>query len=454
MKITILGAAGVRTPLIIQAMAKRLAAIDELALMDTDAQRLELIGALTERVEQEIALRFKITRTTDALAALEGADFVITTFRVGGIAGRVIDERVPLSHGILGQETTGPGGFAMGLRTIPVLMDYLKLMRTVCPHAWLINFTNPSGMMTEAIIRSGGWERTIGICDAPDMMRSFAALALNAPPDEVYLDYFGLNHLGWVRAIRCQGKDYVPQFIEMIKAAGGIPGLPFATDLIDALGMIPNEYLYYYYHAHEAVENILKAPQTRGEQLLDENERLNADLMDLRREGRSGEMFDRYKAYILQRGYSYMANETDGAYNVAGLDQQSIQNLSEEGYANVALGVIEALTGSQPHVMILNVPNRGAIAGFPEDTVVEIPVMVANHQIQPLHVGAIPEHCLGLMLQVKAYERYTIAAAIEGSYQKALTALNLHPLVRDHAVAKVILDEYRIKHGDLFPQLA
>ena len=172
--------------------------------MDIDAERLEVIGSLTNLLEKDA--HFKITRTTEPRLALQGADFVITTFRVGGIASRVIDEQAPLKRGILGQETTGAGGFAMGMRSIPVLLDYVHQMRELCPQAWLINFANPAGMLTEALGRAAHWERAVGICDAPSSMQRVAAAVLGVPRDEVYLDYFGLNHLGWVRSVRARWK--------------------------------------------------------------------------------------------------------------------------------------------------------------------------------------------------------------------------------------------------------
>ncbi len=459
MKITIIGAAGVRTPLIVQAMIKRQDRLDlgELALMDIDHERLEVIGALTLPLEKGQGTRFKITRTTDARSALEGADFVITTFRVGGIESRVIDERVPLSHGLLGQETTGPGGFAMGLRSIPVLLEYVDLIRELCPQAWLINFANPAGMMAEALVRAAGWERMAGICDAPSQMLRVAAAVLNARPDEVYLDYFGLNHLGWIRKIILNGKDYLPELIEMVAQAGGIPGLPFDPQILSGLGMVPNEYLYYYYFARQAVENILRSEQSRGEQIASLNLKLFANLKDLLhsdRPDRLERMQSKYQAYLNRRNETYMASETGRAPGEEALDPSIAQALEGEGYAGVALDLIEGLSGIQPKQMILNIPNRGAIAGMDPDDVVEIPAMVSRNFIHPLAVGEIPTACLGLMKSVKEYEKLTIAASIEGSYSKALLALTLHPLVRDRALAKVVLDEYIVQHGDYFPSLS
>ena len=455
MKIAILGAAGVRTPLIVQAMIARQArmGLTDLALMDIDGERLDLIAALTAPLEHRAQMKFRITRTTDARAALSGADFVITTFRVGGIESRMIDERVPLNHGVLGQETTGPGGFAMALRTIPVLLDYVEMMREVCPAAWLINFANPAGLLAEAVTRVAGWPRAVGICDAPSEMRRVAAAVIGAPADDIYLDYFGLNHLGWIRSILHNGRDHLPELIEMLRAAGGMPGLPFDIDLIASLGMIPNEYLYYYYSNTQAVQNILTAGHSRGEHIAALNQRLFTDLRRLRAEEDVDGMLAAYRTYLEQRGQTYMVDETGQGHDLSQLDPAMVEALSGEGYAGVALELMEALIGARPRQTIVNVPNRGSIHGMADDDVVEIPAFVGRDLIRPLAVGRIPDHCLGLLKQVKAYERLTIEAAVAGSYSTALLALSTHPLVRDRATAKIILDEYRAKHGSFFPAL-
>jgi len=435
--------------------------LTELALMDVDAERLDIIGALAEaeqdspdaRVAESRVLPFSIVRTTDARVALAGADFVITTFRVGGIASRVVDERVPLGYGVLGQETTGPGGFAMAMRTIPILLDYLATMREVCPEAWLINFANPAGLLAEAAITTGRWTRTVGICDAAEGMRRAAAALFGLTPDELYLDYFGLNHLGWVRGAFQAGRDLLPRFIAMLRGSGTMPGLPFDAEFIASLGMIPNEYLFYYYHSREAVDNILRDGKTRGEQIAGWNALLFEELKSLRAAGDLIGMRRTYQVYLEQRGGSYMASETGQTPDLAGLDPAVIRALAGEGYAGVALDLIEGLSGGAPRQMVLNVPNAGAIHGMGALDVVEVPAFVGKGMVRSMAVGEVSRGPLGLMQQVKAYEQLTIAAATEGSYAKAAQALALHPLVRDHAVAKSILDGYRVGHGVSFPAL-
>jgi 6-phospho-beta-glucosidase len=463
LKITILGAGGVRTPLIVGAMTQRAErlGLTELALMDVDAEHLDIMGMLAQAQQdspdvhpgESQAAPFRIVCTTDARLALAGADFVITTFRVGGIASRVVDERVPLRYGVLGQETTGPGGFAMAMRTIPVLLDYIATMREVCPEAWLINFANPAGLLAEAAITAGGWTRTVGICDAPEGMRRVAAALFGVTPDELYLDYFGLNHLGWVRGAFQDGQDLLPRFIAMLRAAGTMPGLPFDAAFIASLGMIPNEYLFYYYHSRAAVDNILRDDQTRGEQIAGWNALLFDELTSLRAAGDLNGMRRTYQAYLEQRGGTYMVSETGQTHDLAGLDPAIIRTLAGEGYAGIALDLIEGLNGGAPRQMILNVPNAGAIRGMAARDVVEAPVFVGKGIVRPLAVGEVPGGPLGLMQQVKAYEQLTIAAATEGSYAKAVQALTLHPLVRDYAAAVAILEGYREGHGASFPAL-
>ena len=456
MKITILGAAGVRTPLIVGAIAQRQEqlGLDELALMDIDGERLELTGRLTDALERRGSVKFHILRTTDSIQALDGADFVITTFRVGGITSRVIDERVPLELGYLGQETTGPGGFAMGLRTIPVILDYVRQMEKLCPQAWLVNFANPAGMLAEAVVRGAGWQRVVGICDAPGSMARVAAALAGAPVDQIYLDYFGLNHLGWVRSILHHGRNLLPGFLEMLQSTGPFPGLPFEPRLLATLGMIPNEYLFYYYSGKQAVENIQRAGQTRGEAIAALNGRLFGELKRLKEAGDLDGMLPVYETYIEKRGETYMVNETGHVHAAEDLPPELAGALGGEGYAGVALDLIESLSGKQPRQMILNIPNHGAITGMGAEDVVEIPAYVAYDLVKPLAVGELPVQCLGLMQQVKAYEQLTIKAALEHAYDLALQALIIHPLVRDAQAARAILDGYIARHGNNFPALA
>jgi 6-phospho-beta-glucosidase len=362
------------------------------------------------------------------------------------MAARVLDERLPLAHGLLGQETTGAGGFAMAMRTLPVLLNVIERMRRLCPQAWLVNFANPSGLLAEAA-RRAGWVRSLGICDAPSTMHHLAARLLDVPAGEVYLDYFGLNHLGWVRRVLHRGEDYLPTFLSMIRAAGGFPGLPFEPDLLHELGMLPNEYLKYYYFTRQTVEALQAVPRTRGEFLLELNEEARRDLADLLARGETQATVERYRAYLRRRGETRLEGTEESTALPSGMEEDG------GGYADVALDVIEALSGGGQRVLIVNTPGQGAVDGMAPEDVVEIPVLVRADGLQPLAVGPIPGHALGLMLRVKAYERLTIEAAAEGSRSKALLALTLHPLVADASRARLLLEEMERAHASTFPRL-
>lgn len=452
MKLTIIGAAGVRTPLIIDEIINRQdrIGITELCLMDIDAEHLDLIAAVTAAGESSSRLRFSITRTIDPIQALSGSDYVITTFRVGGIESRVIDERVPLELGVVGQETTGPGGFAMGLRSIPVLANYANLMRKYCPDAWLINFANPSGMMTEALFNYIKFPRAIGICDGPSSILNVISLVLQVPLNEIYAEYFGLNHLGWFKSINTGQKDRQPELIQLILSEGGVPGLDIHPDMIASLKMIPNDYLYYYYHSKQAVSNIQKAGITRGESIARMNVLLFSKLRELRELEDFSNLRKVHRDYIQNRSKSYMLYET-------GQDKSKLANIiesSEIGYAELALDLIESLSGGKTSRLILNIPNRGSITGMDPTNIVEIPAVVSKNTVLPVAIGEVPDHCLGLMKQIKAYELLTIEAALEGSSKKAVAALTIHPLVSDYNLSKKIVDGYMKNHGEYFPKLS
>lgn len=459
MKLTILGAAGVRTPLVLRSIIARQQRIglSELALMDVDAERLKLMRALCEPLLAAEGVAFKTLWTQDAREAIRGADYVITTFRVGGMESRVIDEQVPLKYGVLGQETTGPGGFAMALRTIPVVLEYVQMVREEAPRAWFLNFTNPAGIVTEAIFKVGGYRRVVGICDNPAAMWRTAALVLNVPPSDLLLEYFGLNHLGWVRAVYHKGVDRLPEIMQYLEAHPDVdlPGLPsLPADFIRLLGLLPNEYNFFYYATQQAVGNLQRAGQSRAQQIMPFNVELYRTLSRMYDQGAAPEEMQAvYVEYLIKRHETYMSLETGHRHKLPELPQQAGEmEDAAEGYSGVALGVIEALQG-RTGAIILNVPNEGAITGMAEDDVVEVTCYVGQGAVRPLAMGTIPDHALGLMKRVKAYERLTIQAAVEHSYELALEALSLHPLVPSFEVAQAILEDYREQHGAYFPVL-
>jgi 6-phospho-beta-glucosidase len=458
LKLTFIGAGGARTPLVIQSLLDHQdrVPLTQVCMMDIDAERLDLIRMVCKPRIAAGHASFEITWTTDARQAIAGADYVVLTFRVGQMASRVIDEQVPLRYGVLGQETTGPGGFAMALRTIPALFEYVELIREFAPNAWLFTFANPSGMLTEAVTRAAGFERCVGICDDPPAMVRGAALALGVTPQDLFPEYFGLNHLGWLRALYLRGVDQIPALLGALRSSGArIPGLPFDIEFVHALGLIPSEYLFFYYYPRQSVENLLRAGQSRAQQILPFNEELYANLKRIRDENADPSAAETaYRDYLRKRHETYMTLET-GEKPAEAFPAEAIEQIasSAEGYSGVAMDLIEGLSGAKGTVLLLNVPNRGAVPGMAEDDVVEVTCVVRNGVVRPIALGSVPDHALGLMKSVKAYERLTIEAAVERSYTQALKALALHPLVPSSEAAKAILDDYVREHGSYFPAL-
>jgi 6-phospho-beta-glucosidase len=279
------------------------------------------------------------------------------------------------------------------------------------------------------------------------MLRA-AAEFLQVEPGRLFPEYYGLNHLGWLRALFLDGVDQVPRLLQALRERGGqFPHLPFSLELIEALGCIPNEYLYFYYYPRQSVDNLLKAGQSRAQQILPFNLELYSDLRLIRDEAADPAKIDSlYARYLARRGGTYMTLETGSEVRDEPAAEADRIAQSAEGYSAVALELIEALTG-RAAAPILNVPNRGALPGMSDDDVVEVTCHVNHGVVRPIAMGALPDHALGLMKSVKAYERLTIQAAVEGSYELALKALALHPLVPSFETARAILDDYRLQHA-------
>lgn len=450
MKITVLGAGSFRSPLLLNALHQRQKELNltGLALMDTDVERADTMLQLARAAEPSLLEGVPIQVTDQKEAALSGASFVLTTFRPGGMQARIIDETIPLQYDTLGQETTGPGGFSMSLRSIPALLEYITIMQQVCPKAWLVNFANPSGLLTEAVHQLSGWTRMVGICDAPSSMKTFAARFLKVPEDEVFLDYYGLNHLGWVRKVLVGGDDILPGFMEGVRNGLRIPGLPFSARLLSQLGLVPNEYLVFYYKNREVVRAIKEHGKTRGEELLAQNQGMYSRVQAALAAGDPAAALEAYRQYLQCRWRSYMATES-GADHTPG-SEVDLNQLAQEGYTAVALDLIEALCGKKTRVLTVNVINQGAIEGMDERSIVEVPAVVSHNCICPLAVGAVKAETLELMQRVKNYENLAIQAVKSGSFTAGKAALRAHPLVRDGETAELILRGYQQSFGKEF----
>ncbi|MEU1160710.1 6-phospho-beta-glucosidase [Streptomyces sp. NPDC005921] len=440
MKLTVLGGGGFRVPYVYQALLHDQGSprIDDVWLYDTDPARLKSMAEVLARFADGRPDAPRVTVSTSLDDALEGSDFVFAAIRVGGLAGRMCDERVALDLNVLGQETTGPGGLAYGLRTIPVMLDIAHRVRRLAPNAYLINFTNPAGMITEAMQSVLG-DRVLSICDTPSGLGRRIATTLGLDPSRAQFDYVGLNHLGWMRRVLHDGEDVLPRLLADDERLGGLEeGVVFGREWLRDLGLIPNEYLYYYYFNRDAVRSILDAPQTRGEFLA----RQQAEFYRRVTEAAGGGAVQLWRETVANRSANYMAEAKGAVQGEAEADADFRPDPAHQGYAGVALAVMAAVSRNERATMILNVRNGTTVSALPEDAVVEVPVTVDANGVHPLTVTQPDLHQAGLMQQVKAVERLTISAAVTGSRADAVKAFSLHPLVDSVDVGRKLLDGY------------
>jgi 6-phospho-beta-glucosidase len=435
MKLTIVGGGGFRVPLVYGALLEKAGrfGLDEVVLHDVDATRLERIGHVLDGLAAEHGERLPFRTTTDLVDAVEGADFVFCAIRVGQLEGRVVDEDVPLGLGVLGQETTGPGGICFALRTIPVMVRLAETIARHAPHAWLINFTNPAGMVTEAVQQVLG-DRVVGVCDSPSGMCRRVATALGRDFEDLWFDYFGLNHLGWLKGVRDgTGSRLLDGLLEDDAALAGFEeGRLFGGEWLRSLAMIPNEYLYYFYYAADTVNAILGGEHSRGAFLLRQQRAFYASDGD--------DALASWRATRHDRERTYMAE----ARSAAG-DAHEHELDANGGYENEAMAVLEAIALNSREVLILNTANRSALPFLDERAVVEVPCVVGRSGPVPTAVGAVPAHARALVETMKDVERTTIDAALIGSRELAVRALALHPLVPSVSTAREIFDGYRAR---------
>nr|WP_202497799.1 6-phospho-beta-glucosidase [Streptomyces sp. SID5469] len=438
---TILGGGGFRVPLVYGALLGDRAEgrVTRVVLHDLDAGRLTAVARVLAEQAAGDPDAPEVSFTTDLDEALRGADFVFSAIRVGGLEGRADDERVALAEGVLGQETVGAGGIAYGLRTVPVAVDIARRVARLAPDAWVINFTNPAGLVTEAMSRHLG-DRVIGICDSPVGLGRRIARVLGADPREAFIDYVGLNHLGWVRGLRVAGRDELPRLLADPGLLGSFEeGKLFGPDWLRSLGAIPNEYLHYYYFNREAVRAYSEAEKTRGAFLRDQQARFYEEMK--RADSSALSAWDRTRA---EREATYMAENRDAA----GAGERDADDLSG-GYEKVALALMRAIARDERTTLILNVRNRGALTVLDAEAVIEVPCLVDANGAHPVAVDPLPGHATGLVCAVKAVEREVLSAAESGSRATAVKAFALHPLVDSVNVARRLVDGYTSVHPGL-----
>jgi 6-phospho-beta-glucosidase len=416
-KLAIIGGGGFRVPLIYGALLRRQLGFDDVVLQDVETERLDRIALVLEGMAAERGHRIPFRATTDLDDAVEGADFVFSAIRVGRLDARTVDEAVPLGHGVLGQETTGPGGICFALRTIPVMLELAETIARRAPASWLINFTNPAGMVTEAVQRVLG-DRAIGICDT-------------------------LNHLGWLRAVKDATGDLMPGLLADDDALANLEeGRLFGAEWLRSLGLIPSEYLYYYDFSTDIVDAIRRSPRPRGAYLREQQAAFY-------------EATDESPEQAL-RSWSEAKAERDSSYMAEARDAAGVNgaHASEEGYERVAIDVVEAILGNRGAVLILNTANRSALPFLDAEAVVEVPCVVGAAGAQPVAAGPVPDHARALIETVKAVERATIEAAVTGSTALAVKALALHPLVPSVNAAREIFADYRARLPELEERFA
>lgn len=444
MKIALIGAAGVRTPLLVHGLAEvaERIGLDDLALFDIDRERLQPIVRVARAVAEDSGLRARLQAATSADEAVEGAAVVISSIRVGGIQARIQDETIALAHGLVGQETVGAGGFACALRNLTAMIGYARLMDRVASRATLVNFTNPVGIVSQALFQVAA-VRVVGVCDTPLELFEGIAQALGREPAGLEFDYFGLNHLGWVRAIRdAAGHDLLPTMLsspELIRKSYRYDLFP--PEFVQRLGVLPSEYLYYYYFPELAYENVRKSGTSRGQSI----ERLNRELFRRLAEASDGDLLRVYESYLRERNATYFSLEATAGEK---RDEERPLYSQFSGYERIAVSLLDALASKTAKTIPLTVRNDGALADLEPGDSVELPCEVSDAGVVPAGPGRAPETVRGLLVRVKEYERLVAKAALTHSREIALESLVRNPLVDSPQLATQVLEDYLKAFGD------
>lgn len=446
MKLSIIGGGGVRSMFLAKSIALRAGSlgIDELTLMDNDAEKLRLFGGMAKHVARMLAPGMRVSLTQEAVDAVRDADYVITSLRVGGDVMRMQDEHIAQEAGVLGQETTGAAGFSFAMRSIPALLGYCEAVRQHArPGAKVFNFTNPVGIVSQAL-RDAGYDFTYGICDAPSSMLGQIAKLYGAPPSSVSGEMFGLNHLSWFHQVLVDGKDVLPELLQSEAARAQTDMRFFGTDLLAFIGVIPNEYLYYYYYREKAVQNILTSGKTRGDVILEVNQRMWEELTMLDPESDFGKCLQVFSKWYGMREAQYMAHETGIRRDVTWSFDPYAPD--DGGYAGVALNYIDILRSGKPGSMILTIPNEGAVSFLRDTDTVEVSCTISNDGCVPHRFEDVPPDREELVRRVKCYERIGAQAILQSSRKDAVSALMLHPLVNSYSLSTTLVDKY-IQHN-------
>ena len=431
LKIVTIGGGSSYTPELVEGFIKRYdeLPVRELWLVDIPAgeEKLNIVGNLAKRMVEKAGVPIDIHLTLDRREALKDADFVTTQLRVGLLDARAKDERIPLSHGVIGQETNGPGGLFKAFRTVPVILSIVEDMKELCPDAFLVNFANPAGMVTEAVLRYGKFDKVVGLCNVPIGLEMGIAKLLNVEHSRIRIDFAGLNHMVYGLDIYLDGKSVKEEVMNMItnpqnsSFVKNIDGMGWEPEFIKGLNVLTCPYHQYYYKTGDMLKKELEdfsTGRTRAEVVKE----LEAELFELYKDPNLAIK----PPQLEQRG---------GAY-----------------YSDAAVRLITSIYTDKRDIQPVNTKNRGAIAGIPYDSAVEISCVITKDGPKPITMGELPVTVNGLVQQIKSFERVAIDAAVTGDYATALTAMTINPLVPSDKLGKIILDEMLEAHKEYLPQ--
>ncbi|APJ12932.1 MULTISPECIES: 6-phospho-beta-glucosidase [Bacillus] len=430
-KIVTIGGGSSYTPELVEGFIKRYheLPVKELWLVDIKAgqEKLNIVGALAKRMVEKAGLPIEVHLTLDRREALKDADFVTTQFRVGLLEARAKDERIPLKYGVIGQETNGPGGLFKGLRTIPVILDIVKDMEELCPDAWLVNFTNPAGMVTEAVLRYTNLKKVVGLCNVPIGIKMGIAKALDVDVERIEVQFAGLNHMVYGLDVYLDGVSIMDQVLDELGnpnsqwSMKNIEAKNWEPSFVKGLGVIPCPYHRYYYKTKDMLEEEQKAAQEKG---------TRAEVVQQVEQ----ELFELYKDPDLSIKPPQL-EKRGGAY-----------------YSDAACNLISSIYNDKHDIQPVNTVNRGAIASIPAESAVEVNCIITKDGPKPIAIGDLPVAVRGLVQQIKSFERVAAEAAVTGDYETALVAMTINPLVPSDDIAKQILDEMLEAHREHLPQ--
>lgn len=431
-KIASIGGGSSYTPELVEGFIKRSSElpISEIWFVDIEEgkEKLEIVGGLAKRMVEEAGLDWKIHLTLDREEALKDADFVTTQFRVGLLDARIKDERIPLSYGMLGQETNGAGGILKAFRTIPVILEIVEDMKRLCPKAWLINFTNPAGMVTEAVINYGKFDRVVGLCNVPIVHEKMESAAIEKEPTDLFFHFAGINHYHWHKIFDKQGHEITKQVIkgmfeEKVDIVENIFNIPFLQEHVESMGIIPCAYHRYYYLKDDMLKEMLedyKKNETRAEVV----------------KATEAKLFELYKDPNLKHKPEELT-QRGGTY-----------------YSDAACEMIASLHNDKRNVMVVNTKNNGAIVDLDPNSIIEISSLITSAGPKPIAFGKLPSGPRSELQKMKGMEELVIKAAITGDYNLALEAFMSNTLIESGHVTKKLLDEMLIAHKDYLPQFA